>query len=380
MGPLDGCRIIELAGIGPAPFAAMLLADMGADVIRVDRATASSDLGIALPRRYSVLLRSRRSITLDLKDRRGAEVLLRLVDDADALVEGFRPGVVERLGIGPAECRARNPKLVYGRMTGWGQDGPLAAAAGHDINYIALSGALHAIGPAHGAPTPPLNLVGDFGGGGAYLALGVLAAMLAARTSGRGQVVDAAMVDGAASLMSAVYGMHGSGLVTDERGSNVVDGGAFFYGTYETADGRWISIGAIEQRFYDELLATLHLDPADFVDRNDRSRWPAYRKQLGDVFLTKTRDEWVELMEGTDICFAPVLSMAEAPGHAHNVARHTFVEVDGVVQPGPAPRFSDTPTRISSAPCRSGEHTDEILRAAGFDDGEIGELRGAGVI
>lgn len=380
MGPLDGCRVIELAGIGPAPFAAMLLADMGADVIRVDRATASSDLGIAVPRRYSVLLRSRRSIALDLKDRRGAEVLLRLVDDADALVEGFRPGVVERLGIGPAECFARNPKLVYGRMTGWGQDGPLAAAAGHDINYIALSGALHAIGPAQGAPTPPLNLVGDFGGGGAYLALGVLAAMLAARTSGRGQVVDAAMVDGAASLMSAVYGMHGSGLVTDDRGSNVVDGGAFFYGTYETADGRWISVGAIEQRFYDELLATLHLDPADFVDRNDRSRWPAYRKQLGDVFLTKTRDEWVELMEGTDICFAPVLSMAEAPGHAHNVARNTFVEVEGVVQPGPAPRFSDTPTRVRSAPCRSGEHTDEILRAAGFDDGEIGELRGAGVI
>ncbi len=380
MGPLEGCRIIELGGIGPAPFAGMLLADMGADVIRVDRTSTNHDLGIALPREYSVLLRNRRSIRVDLKDPRGAAVVLRLVEDADALIEGFRPGVAERLGLGPEQCCARNERLVFGRMTGWGQDGPLAHAAGHDINYIALSGALHAIGPAAGAPTVPLNLVGDFGGGGAYLAIGVLAAMLSARTTGVGQVIDAAMTDGSASLMSAIYGMHGSGLVNDERGTNIIDGGAFFYGTYETADGGWVSIGSIERRFYDELITALQLDPSDFPDRDDRARWPEYRERVGQVFLTKTRDEWTALMEGSDICFAPVLSMAEAPHHPHNQARGTFVDVDGVVQPAPAPRFSATPTTVTSAPCASGTHTDEILRASGYDDDEITELQQAGIV
>ncbi len=380
MGPLDGCTIIELGGIGPAPFAGMLLADMGADVIRIDRTSTNHDLGIALPRQYSVLLRNRRSIRVDLKDPRGAAVVLRLVEQADALIEGFRPGVAERLGVGPEECLARNERLVFGRMTGWGQDGPLAHAAGHDINYIALSGALHAIGPRGGAPTVPLNLVGDFGGGGAYLAIGVLAAMLSARATGRGQVIDAAMTDGSASLMSAIYGMHGSGLVNDERGSNIIDGGAFFYGTYETADGGWVSIGSIERRFYDELITTLELDPSDFPDRDDRTRWPEYRERVSQVFRTKTRDEWTVLMQGTDICFAPVLSVAEAPHHPHNQARCTFIDVDGVIQPAPAPRFSATPTTIPVAPTASGTHTDEIMRSSGYDDGEIAELQQAGII
>ncbi len=380
MGPLQGCTIIELSGIGPAPFAGMLLADMGADVIRVDRPSTGHDLGISVPRQYSVLLRNRRSIRVDLKNPRGAEIVLRLVEHADALIEGFRPGVAERLGVGPEECLARNQRLVFGRMTGWGQNGPLAHAAGHDINYIALSGALHAIGPTGGAPTVPLNLVGDFGGGGAYLAIGVLAAMLSARATGRGQVIDAAMTDGSASLMSAIYGMHGSGLVNDERGSNIIDGGAFFYGTYETADGGWVSIGSIERRFYDELITTLELDPSDFPDRDDRTRWPEYRKRVSRVFRTKTRDEWTVLMEGTDICFAPVLSLAEAPHHPHNQARCTFIDVDGVVQPAPAPRFSATPTTIPVAPTASGTHTDEIMRSSGYDDGEIAELQQAGII
>ena len=380
MGPLEGCTIIELGGIGPAPFAGMLLADMGADVIRVDRTSTGHDLGIAVPRQYSVLLRNRRTIRINLKDPRGAAVVLRLVEDADALIEGFRPGVAERLGVGPEQCLARNERLVFGRMTGWGQDGPLAHAAGHDINYIALSGALHAIGPPGGAPTVPLNLVGDFGGGGAYLAIGVLAAMLSARTTGVGQVIDAAMTDGSASLMSAIYGMHGSGLVNDERGTNIIDGGAFFYGTYQTADGGWVSIGSIERRFYDELITTLELDPSDFPDRDDRTRWPEYREHVSRVFGTKTRDEWTALMQGTDICFAPVLSLAEAPHHPHNQARGTFVDVDGVIQPAPAPRFSATPTTIPVAPAASGTHTDEIMRSSGYDDGEIAELQQAGII
>ncbi len=380
MGPLQGCTIIELSGIGPAPFAGMLLADLGADVIRVDRPSTGHDLGISVPRQYSVLLRNRRSIRVDLKDPRGAEIVLRLVEKADALIEGFRPGVAERLGVGPEECLARNQRLVFGRMTGWGQDGPLAHAAGHDINYIALSGALHAIGPTGGAPTVPLNLVGDFGGGGAYLAIGVLAAMLSARATGRGQVIDAAMTDGSASLMSAIYGMHGSGLVNDERGSNIIDGGAFFYGTYQTADGGWVSIGSIERRFYDELITALELDPSDFPDRDDRALWPEYRERVSRVFRTKTRDEWTALMQGTDICFAPVLSLAEAPHHPHNQARCTFIDVDGVVQPAPAPRFSATPTTIPVAPTASGTHTDEIMRSSGYDDGEIAELQQAGII
>jgi alpha-methylacyl-CoA racemase len=381
MGPLQGCRVVELAGIGPTPFCAMLLADLGADVVRIDRPSRGDlDLGIPLPRRYSVLLRGRRSARVDLKDPAGAEVVLRLVEAADALIEGFRPGVAERLGLGPDVCLARNPRLVYGRMTGWGQDGPLAAAAGHDINYIALAGALHAIGPAGGPPVPPLNLVGDFGGGGAYLALGVLAGIIESRTSGQGQVVDAAMVDGAASLMASAYGMHAAGVHTDERGENLIDGGSFFYGTYETADGRWVAVGSIERRFYDQLLGVLGIDPAEIPDRDDRARWPEHRRRLAEIFRTRTRDEWVALMEGTDICFSPVLDLGEAPTHRHNRDRGTFVEVDGVVQPAPAPRFSRTAAVIQRPPCSPGEHTAEALADWGFAADEIERLTQQGAI
>jgi len=382
MGPLQGCRIIELAGIGPAPFCAMLLADMGAEVVRVDRPSRGGDLdlGIPLPRRYSVLLRSRRSARVDLKDPAGAEVVLRLVESADALIEGFRPGVAERLGLGPDVCLARNPRLVYGRMTGWGQEGPLAPAAGHDINYIALAGALHSIGPAGGPPIVPLNLVGDFGGGGAYLALGVLAGIIEARTSGQGQVVDAAMVDGAASLMASAYGMHAAGMQTDGRGTNLIDGGAYYYGTYETADGGWVAIGSIERRFYDQLLEVLGIGPDELPERDDRSRWPERRQRLAEIFRTRTRDEWTTLMEGTDICFAPVLSLGEAPEHEHNRARGTFVEVDGVVQPGPAPRFSRTPSEIQGPPCSPGAHTAEVLADWGLATDEIDRLVEQGTV
>lgn len=382
MGPLHGCRIVELAGIGPGPFAAMLLADMGAEVVRVDRPSrgGAPDLGISVPRTYSTLLRSRRSARVDLKDPAGTEVVLRLIESADALIEGFRPGVTERLGLGPDVCLARNPRLVYGRMTGWGQDGPLASAAGHDINYIALAGALHSIGPAGGPPIVPLNLVGDFGGGGVYLALGLLAGIIEARTSGLGQVVDAAMVDGAASLMASAYGMHGAGLHGDERGTNLIDGGAFYYGTYETADGRFVAIGSIERRFYDELLAVLELDPADIPDRDDRVRWPEHRERLAAVFRTRTRDEWTKRMEGTDVCYAPVLDLHEAPEHEHNRARGTFVEVDGVVQPAPAPRFSRTASAIQAPPCSPGADTAEVLADWGFSEDELRVLTGDGTV
>ena len=378
-GPLSGIKVIELAGIGPGPMCAMLLSDLGAEVVRVDRQTPA-DLGVDRGRKHNVLNRGRRSIAVDLKHPDGVETVLRLVEGADALIEGFRPGVTERLGLGPDTCLERNPTLVYGRMTGWGQDGPLASAAGHDINYIALTGALHAIGPVGGPPVPPLNLVGDFGGGALYLAFGVCAALLEARQSGQGQVVDAAMVDGAASLMGAIYGIHGSGDWSDERGTNTLDGGAHFYGTYQCADGGWVAIGSIEAKFHAELMEKLGLDPDEIPDRRDKTRWPQWRKRLEDLFAARTRDEWCEIMEGSDICFAPVLSMAEAPSHPHMAARGTFVEIEGVVQPGPAPRFSRTPGQVQGPVVDPGAHSDEVLADWGWTAAEIDGLRSSGAV
>ncbi len=379
MGPLSGIRIIELAGIGPGPFCAMLLADMGAEVLRVER-TADAGLGIAKPVAFDLYNRSRRSIAVDLKTPAGVETILRLLEKADALIEGFRPGVTERLGLGPDACLARNPRLVYGRMTGWGQTGPLSHAAGHDWNYIALSGALHAIGRAGDKPVPPLNLVGDFGGGSLYLALGIVAALLEASRSGTGQVVDAAITDGAASLMTLFYGLHGAGLWKDERGVNLIDTGAHFGEVYETSDGKYVTVLAIEPKFYAELCRRIGIDTTDLPYQNDRSAWPELKPKFAAIFKTKTRDEWCALLEGTDACFAPVLSLEEAPHHPHNVARETFVTVDGVVQPAPAPRFSRTPGAIQRPPAAPGEHNDEVLGEWGFSADEIATLRKSGAI
>ncbi len=379
MGPLQGFKVIELAGIGPAPMCAMLLSDLGAEVLRIDR-TADAGLGIAMKTKYSLLNRGRRSIALDLKRPEATEAVLRLAGQADALIEGFRPGVMERLGLGPDVCLARNPRLVYGRMTGWGQEGPLASAAGHDINYIALSGALHSIGRRGEAPVPPLNLIGDFGGGALYLAFGVVTGLLEAQKSGKGQVVDTAMVDGAASLMTAIYGMYGSGIWSDERGTNILDTGAHYYDVYETKDGKYISIGSIETKFYDELLRLSGLKREELAPQNDRKSWPQMKDRIAALFRTKTRDEWCKIMEGSDICFAPVLSMAEAPRHPHNQHRGTFVEQDGVVQPAPAPRFSRTPGSIQRPPAQPGEHTEEALRDWGFSAPELERLRACGAI
>ncbi len=379
MGPLAGVKVVEIAGIGPGPFCAMVLADLGAEVIRVDRASAVPEQMPEGPAR-DVLNRGRRSIAVDLKTPRGAETVLRLVESADALIEGFRPGVAERLGIGPDAALAANPRLVYGRMTGWGQDGPYADAAGHDINYIALSGLLHAIGRAGEAPVPPLNLVGDFGGGGMLLALGVVAALLETRSSGEGQVVDASMVDGAALLGTMVFGFFGTGGWNDERGTNLLDTGAHFYDVYETADGRHVSIGSIEPQFYAELLRLSGLQDEDLPAQFDREQWPAMKERVAAVFATKTRDEWCEIMDASDVCFAPVLSLAEAPEHPHNRARGTFVEQAGVVQPAPAPRFSRTPGELVAPPPHPGQHTDEVLRAWGFEADEIAKLRADGAV
>lgn len=376
MGPLSGYRVIELAGIGPGPMCAMLLSDMGADVIRIDR-TADAGLGIAMEQKWNLLNRGRKSIALDLKKPEAIEALLKMVEKADALIEGFRPGVTERLGLGPDLCLKRNPRLVYGRMTGWGQEGPMAHAAGHDINYIALSGALHSIGRRGEAPVPPLNLVGDFGGGALYLALGVVAGILETQKSGKGQVVDAAMVDGAASLMTAIYGIHGSGRWTDNRGDNVLDTGAHYYDVYETKDGKYVSIGSIETKFYDELLELSGLKREELARQNDRDAWPAMKQKVAAIFKTKTRDEWCKIMEGSDVCFAPVLSMTEAPKHPHNRHRGTFIEGDGVIQPGPAPRFSRTPSKIQRPPARPGEHSEEALRDWGFSASDLEKLRKA---
>jgi len=379
MGTLSGYKIIEFAGIGPAPMCAMLLSDMGADVLRIDRAE-DAGLGIATAAKFNFLGRGRRSVAIDLKRREGTEVVLRLIDKADALIEGFRPGVMERLGLGPEVCTTRNPRLVYGRMTGWGQEGPLALAAGHDINYIALSGALHSIGRRGESPVPPLNLIGDFGGGALYLALGVVAGLLEAQKSRKGQVVDAAMVDGAVSLMSAIYGLHASGIWSDQRGENILDTGAHYYDVYETSDGKYVAIGSIEAKFYDELLRLTGLKGEELPRQNDRSAWPALKERLAAIFRTKTRDEWCRIMEGSEVCFAPVLSMREAPNHPHNRHRGTFVEHDGVLQPGPAPRFLRTPSAIQRGPASPGEHTEEALSDWGIGASELEKLRGCGAI
>lgn len=359
-GPLTGIRIVEMAGLGPAPFCAMLLADMGADVIRIDRPGGSNPLQLEV----DVLNRGRRSVALDLKTPEGIETCLQLIAKADALIEGFRPGVMERLGLGPEICCTQNPKLVYGRMTGWGQEGPLANAAGHDINYIALSGVLHAIG-TEAQISPPLNLIGDFGGGALYLAFGVVCALLEARHSGKGQIVDAAMIDGASHLMTMMYGLAQQQKWSNHRQDNLLDGGAHFYGAFQCADDKWISIGAIEPQFYGLLLETLGLkDDPDLLSQ-DPSTWKKSRNRFAEIFKTKNRAHWCALLEGTDVCFAPILSMEEAISHPHNEARQVFVEAFGMMQPGPAPRFSRTPGEIGRPPAKPGEHTDEVLRAWG---------------
>jgi alpha-methylacyl-CoA racemase len=379
-GPLQGIRILEIAGIGPGPFAAMVLSDLGAEVLRIDRAQAVRGGDPDRPP-LDILNRGRRSIGVDLKNPDGVQTVLKLVETADALIEGFRPGVAERLGIGPDDCLARNPRLVYGRMTGWGQDGPLAHAAGHDINYIALAGALEPIGRAGQAPVPPLNLVGDFGGGGMLLALGVVAALLESSKSGQGQVVDAAMVDGAATLMSMFHGMKAMGFWTEERGTNLLDTGAHFYDVFECADGKYVSIGSIEPQFYAELLRLTGLEgDEELKAQMNRGQWPQLKEKLATTFRSKTRDEWCSIMEGSDVCFAPVLSLSEAPQHPHNVARGTFTELAGVVQPAPSPRFSRTPGEISRPPSHPGQHTDEALGDWGFTTDEVAKLREAGAV
>jgi alpha-methylacyl-CoA racemase len=374
-GPLSGYRIIEIAGIGPGPFAAMLLADMGAEVVRVERAQSVRGPAPDTPH-FDVLLRGRRNIALDLKHPDGVEALLKLVESADALIEGFRPGVMERLGVGPDVCAARNPRLVFGRMTGWGQEGPYAHAAGHDINYIALAGALAHFGRVGEPPTPPLNLVGDFGGGGMFLAFGIVCGLLEAQRSGQGQVVDAAMVDGTAVLMSMFWAFQGVGLFDqDARGTNLLDTGAHFYDVYRCADGEYVSIGSIEPQFYAELLRLTGLDAdPEFAGQMDRARWPHLKSRLAEVFAQKTRAEWCELMEGTDVCFAPVLKMREAKEHPHNVARGTFVEIAGAPQAAPAPRFSRTPPDLPTPPAHAGQHTREVLAEWGFPAHEIDRL------
>lgn len=349
MGPLENIKVVELAGIGPGPFAATLLADLGATVLRVER-TEPVDLGLKRPARYDLLLRNRERLALDLKRPEAAQQVLELVESADVLIEGFRPGVAERLGLGPDECLARNPRLVYGRITGWGQDGPLAHAAGHDLNYIALTGILAAIGRKGGPPAIPLALTGDFSGGALYLVIGVLSALLEARHSGQGQVIDAAIVDGTASMALPFYGMHAAGMWRPERGSNVLDSGAPFYDVYECQDGEWISIGPIEARFYVQLLQQLGIEPQRLGPQNDPAAWPAAKVALAQVFRSRSREAWCDLLEGTDVCFAPVLNFDEAPQHAHLRARGTFIEVDGVIQPGPAPRFSRSIPAVPKPP------------------------------
>ncbi|CAN5152401.1 CaiB/BaiF CoA-transferase family protein [soil metagenome] len=379
MGPLAGIKIIEIAGIGPGPYGAMLLADLGAEVVRIDRA-ANVRGGDPTTPPGDLLARGRTSVGVDLKHPEGVATVLDLVAGADAIVEGFRPCFMERLGLGPEVCQERNPKLVYARMTGWGQEGPLAPTAGHDINYIALAGALEPMGRAGQQPTPPINLIGDFGGGGMLLALGVCAALLEARTSGRGQVIDAAMVDGAASLMTMVWSFRAMGMWQDERGTNMLDTGAHFYDTYETADGSYVSIGSIEPQFYAELLRLTGLEGEDLPSQHDRSQWPGLKERLAGIFRQKTRDEWCAILEGTDVCFAPVLTMAEAPSHPHMAERGTFTEVAGVTQPAPAPRFSRTPGVIERPPPHAGQHTDEVSAAWGFAAERVAELRAAEAI
>jgi alpha-methylacyl-CoA racemase len=376
-GPLAGLRVVELAGLAPAPFATTVLADLGADVVRVDRAKAAFDV-LTFP--HDPLSRTRRWIGVDTKSPAGRDVVLRLIDAADVLIEGFRPGVTERLGLGPDVCLERNPGLVYGRITGWGQDGPLAESAGHDINYIGLAGALEPIGRAGERPVPPLNLLGDFGGGGMLLAMGVLAALVERASSGRGQVVDASMVDGAALLTAGMHGLRNIGLWKNGRGQNMLDGGAPFYDTYETADGRYVAVGAIEERFWGALLEVLELDPAEVAGRLDPDQWPAVKEKLAAVLRTRTRDEWAARAEGTDACLTAVLTPEEASGHPHNVARGTFVDLDGHRQPAPAPKFGRTVPDQPQAPHEPRSDTTEVLASLGYSAEDIDELRADGVI
>jgi len=377
MGPLKGLKIIEVGGIGPGPFCAMMLADLGAQVIRVDRGTNA--YGAKDPK-YIAWHRSRKSISVDLKKPEGIEAILRIIEQSDALIEGFRPGTMESLGLGPDICLDRNPKLIYGRMTGWGQDGPLSQAAGHDINYIAITGALHAIGHKDETPPPPLNVLGDLGGGGMMLALGIMCALYETRKSGKGQIIDANVVDGTMALMSFFYTMTAGGMYQDKRSSNILDGAAHFYNTYETRDGKYIAIGSIEPHFYKLLLKHAGIDDPEFKEQTNQSKWPEFKEKITEIFKTKTRDEWCEIMEGTDVCFSPVLSLEEAPKHPHNIARKTFVEVDGVVQPAPVPRFSRTKAKIQSPPPAPGQDTDEVLADFGFDTDEIEALKTRAVI
>lgn len=380
MGPLKGVRIVEMAGIGPAPFCGMMLSDMGAEIIRVDRSDGA-DLGLpGREPRFEVLHRGRQSVAVDVKSEAGRDIVRRLVKDADALIEGFRPGVMERLGLGPQALWEVNPRLVFGRMTGFGQDGPMAPRAGHDINYIALSGALHAIGQKGGPPIPPLNLVGDFGGGGMLLAFGVLCGILEARTSGKGQVVDAAMVDGASLLMAGIYGFLGGGMWKDERGENILDTGAPWYGVYETKDGKWVSIGSIEKRFYADLLERLGIAGENLPKQHDRAGWPTLARRYAEVFKTRTRDEWCAVFADSDACFAPVLAMKEVGAHPHNAARATFVERDGVVQPAPGPRFSRTPPEIGGLSKAAGADSEAVLRSAGYTPSEIESFIERGIV
>lgn len=378
-GPLVGLKVVEIGSIGPGPYCAMLLADLGADVIRVDRARGASLVGPNADFRTEVMHRGRRSVAVDLKHPRGREVVLDLVAGADALIEGFRPGVTERLGIGPEDCAVANPRLVYGRMTGYGQRGPMAQAVGHDINYVAQSGVLALIGRNGQSPTPPLSLVGDFGGGGAILALGVLAAMWEAQRSGRGQVIDAAMVDGSALLAAAFHGFVSGGTWDTERGTNVVDSGAPFYDAYETADGKWLAVGALEATFYADLLEILEIDAATLPDQNDRSRWPEMKKVFADAVRTRSRDEWVARAAGRG-CVSPVLEVEESWTDPHNVARGTFVDVAGITQPSPQPRFSRTPAHVDGPPPAPGEHTREALAGWGIPQQKIEEWEAVGAI
>ena len=377
MGPLHGVRVIEIASLAPAPFGCMILADLGADVVRVDRADGGDGLDLAPA---GPLARSRRSIALNLKDPAGIDILLRLTDTADVLVEAFRPGVAERLGFGPRVCAGRNPRLIYARMTGWGQHGPLASTAGHDIDYIAVAGILDPIGRAGERPVPPLNLVGDFGGGGMLLAVGVLAALLERERSGLGQVVDAAMVDGSALLATFLYGLRAAGAWRDQRGTNLLDGGAPFYDTYRTTDGRYVAVGALEPKFYAELLARLGLDPASLPAQYDRSGWPVLRATLAATFSSRTQAEWAAVFDGSDACVAPVTTLADAPEHPHNAARGTFADVGGLIQPAPAPRFSRTPAGAPDPPVATGASTDEVLAGLGFTDEQISGLRERGAV
>ncbi len=380
MGPLGGLRILELAGIGAGPHCAMMLADMGAEVVRIDR-PAASGLGVDVEPQFDLVLRGRKSIAIDLKNAQARDVVLRMVAQADALLESFRPGVMERIDLGPDDCFRVNTRLVYARLTGWGQDGPYAQMAGHDINYIALTGALNAIGPRDGTPVPPLNLVGDFGGGALHCAFGMVCALLHAQRTGEGQVIDAAMVDGAAALATMVVGFQRAGIWTDRRGDNIVDGGAPYYATYETADGRHVALGAMEKKFYALLLEKLGLaDDAGMTPHTDRARWPYQRRILAERFKTGTRDEWCALLEGTDACFAPVLSFDEAAAHPHLSARRTFADINGVSQPAPAPRLSRTQPTPGAPPAVAGEHSTELLRAFGFDETQIAALLQQGVV